>query len=343
MQPQRRALVLAGALSAVGAPWVLAQPRSGVRSVTMVTQGLHQIKQLPLFLAHRLGFFASEGLDVTFRPLPTGMRTLAEVADVPADVFAGTFERTLYLNALGRNEQAFVQISRSPQVVLGTSVRAMPLTAGLKDLYGANVGVQASGSLSHRIAQLILMRGGLQPHDVHFVELPSVPEALEAFHEGRIEALSYTDPAITRLEREGLLRVIADTRTLRDSDQIFGGPVVCTCLSSSQAYIARHPDVVQGLTHGVVRALKWLQTAGPSDLVRHIPESSMHGDRALFLSAFSRSRETLAPDGTFPPTGPANVLRALGKLELPLDWSGVNVNESFTNRFALKARTHFRV
>jgi NitT/TauT family transport system substrate-binding protein len=247
----------------------------------MVTQALHQIKQLPLVLAYRLGYFAAEGLDVTIQPLPGHVRTLSEAADHPADVFAGSFERTLYLNAKGRNEQAFVQVSRSPQVVLGTSVRAMPITAGLKDLHGATVGVQASGSLSHRIAQLILMRGGLQPSDVHFVELPSVAQALQAFHDGRIEALCYSDPAITRLEREGLLRVIADTRTLRDSDHIFGGPVVCTCLSASQAYIARNPEVVQGLTNGVVRALKWLQTAGPSDLVRHIPETYMNGDRAL--------------------------------------------------------------
>jgi NitT/TauT family transport system substrate-binding protein len=341
MQPHRRALVLAGALSAL--PGVRAQPGSGLRPVVLVTQALHQIKQLPLLLAHRLGYFAAEGLDVGFRSLPPTLRTLAEAADYPADVFAGSFERTLYLNAKGRAEQAFVQISRSPQVVLGTSVRSLPVTAGLKDLYGASVGIQASGSLSHRIAQLVLLRGGVQPSDVNFVELPSVPLALQAFHEGRIEALCYTDPAITRLEKEGLLRVIADTRTLRDSDHIFGGPVVCTCLSASPGYIARYPDVVQGLTNGVVRALKWLQTAGPSDLVRHVPEPSLNGDRALFLEAFNRSRETLAPDGTFPAEGPANVLRALSKLDLPQDWSGVDVNESYTNRFALKARVQYRV
>jgi hypothetical protein len=44
-------------------------------------------------------------------------------------------------------------------------------------------------------------------------------------------------------------------------------------------------------------ALKWLQTASPSDIVRAVPEAYMHGDRAIYLAAFEKSREALSPDG----------------------------------------------
>jgi len=39
----------------------------------------------------------------------------------------------------------------------------------------------------------------------------------------------------------------------------------------------------------MVHALKWLQTAGPSDLIKTVPENHFQGDRALYLAAFERA------------------------------------------------------
>lgn len=334
-------------LAGLGSVWAwgpagLAAP-AHLRPVTVVAQALDQIKQLPLVLAQRLGFFAAEGLDVNLQSVPASVRTLDALADLPAQVFAGTFERTLYLQARGRSQQAFVLVSRSPQVVLGTSTRLLPPDADLADLAGSSIGVYASGSMGHRVAQWVLLRAGLRASDVHFVEIPDPQEALEAFERGAIDAVSYTDPLITRLEQRGVIRVVSDTRSLRDCDQVFGGPVACTCLSASPSFIEREPELVQGLTNAVVRALKWLHTAGPSDLVRFTPDALMQGERAVFLSAFSRSRETLAADGTFAAQAPRNVMRALERLRLPIALEGVDPEAVYTNRFAQRAKVQFRV
>lgn len=338
---QRRTVLGWGLASALGAGAAAAP--AGLRPVVVTAQATGHLKLLPLVLAARLGYFADEGLAVTLQDVAASRHTLPELADWPAQVFAGTFERTLYLNAQGRMHQAFALLSRSPQVVLAVSARHQQPETGVSDLVGARVGVAASGSLGHRIAQLVLMRAGLRPHDVHFIEFAQAQDAQDALERGEVEALSYTDPLITRLEQRGTIRVVSDTRTLRDSDLVFGGPVACTCLSAPLHWVEREPELVQGLTNAVVRALKWLHTAAPIDLLHHLPEGWMDGDRGLFLAAFARSRETLAVDGLFAEQAPRNVLRALDRLRLPVALGQQNLDLAWTNRYAQRAKVQFRV
>lgn len=333
---------LLGAASCTLAPALAVRAQPAATPVEIHVQGLDRLSHLPLVLAERLGFFQEAGLRVTLTPVPAGLRTLEALAQWPAVVFAGSFERALYMHAIGRPHQAFVLMSRSPQMVLGTSAIHMPAGQGVADLVGAQIGIQGSGTVSERVAQWVLMRAGLKPTDVQFVELREATQAMAALNSGTVEALCYGDPAVTRLELAGVLRVLADTRTLRGTEQLFGGPVACACLSASQAFIEAQPQVVQGLASAVVRSLVWLRTAGPSDLMRHVPEAYMHGDRSLFLEIFLRSRESLAVDGLMPEAAPLNVMKALDRLRLPIDWQGVQPGNTYTNRFAMRARQQWR-
>lgn len=342
---QRREWIKSGlglTLLGTGSPWVRAQLRRRQR-VQVVVQNGEQIKQLPLFLAHHLGYFDAEGLDVVLVPLPAHVHSLDAVLGLPADVFAGSFERTALLHARGQAARAFVALAYAPQVALGMSPAALPPQAPWSDLVGARIGVPALGSLSHRVAQLILMRAGLKPTDVHFVEVPTAASAMAAFRAGTIEGLSHTDPVITELEPKGMMRLVSDTRLLRTSQQVFGGNIVCACLSASESFVASQPEVVQGLTNGVVRALKWLQTATPLDLVSHLPAGAWWADRALFLKAFNWSRDTLAPDGQIPDEAPLNVLRAMQRLALNPPLERIHAPATYTNAFVNRARQQFKV
>lgn len=339
MRLSRRVWLL-GAASLTLPPWLAS--RAQPAAVDILVQGIDRIQSLPLVLAQRLGFFQSEGLNVSLSAVPADTRTLEAVGRLSTSVFAGSFERTLYLNATGRPHRAFVLLSRSPQKVLGISALHMPAGQEVSDLVGAQIGIPALGSASERVAQWVLMRAGLKVSDVQFVELPNPVQAMAALNSGTVDALCYGDPAITRLEMAGVLRVLTDTRTLRDTEKVFGGPVACACLSASTAFIDAQPQVVQGLTSAIVRSLVWLRTAGASDLMRHVPESFMHGDRSLFLGMFHRSRESLAIDGLMPDGAALNLMRALERLRLPVEWQSVQPQATYTNRFAQRARQQWR-
>jgi NitT/TauT family transport system substrate-binding protein len=311
--------------------------------VQVLVQNGDQIKQLPLLLAHHLGFFDAEGLEVALLPLPDHVHALDTLLTLPADVFSGSFERTALLHARGKASRAFVALAYAPQVVLGVSPAALAPQAPLSDIAGARLGIPGLDSPGHRVAKLVLMRAGLKPTDVHFVEAPTASAAMHAFRSGAIDGLSYTDPVITGLERQGMIRLVSDTRLLRTSLQVFGGNVIGACLSADEAFINRQPEVIQGLTNGIVRALKWLQTATPLDLVSHLPTGAWWTDRSLFLRAFAVSRGTLALDGHIPDEAPLNVLRALHRLDMGLPMDRIAVHATYTNAFVSRARQLFRV
>jgi NitT/TauT family transport system substrate-binding protein len=138
------------------------------------------------------------------------------------------------------------------------------------------------------------------------------------------------------------LRVVADTRTVRGNAEVFGGPMPAGCLSVSADYLASHDAECQAMVSAMVRALKWLQTAGPSDINKTVPESYFHGDRALYLAAFSRAREAWSPDGLMPDAGPVTVARMLARFEDSSTSRQVDLAQTYTNALALKAKTRFR-
>jgi NitT/TauT family transport system substrate-binding protein len=56
---------------------------------------------------------------------------------------------------------------------------------------------------------------------------------------------------------------------------------------------------MQGMTDGVVRALRWLLTAGPTDILRAVPSNAWIGDRSFYLGTFDKVRDSYSPDGSF--------------------------------------------
>ena len=95
------------------------------------------------------------------------------------------------------------------------------------------------------------------------------------------------------------------------------------------------------MADAVVRALKWLQSAEPADVIKVVPEPFFLGDRYLYLQAFVRTRDAWSSDGVMPANGVA-VVRDL--LEAP-DTSGVGkgaLDEAYTNELALRAKQRWR-
>jgi NitT/TauT family transport system substrate-binding protein len=99
---------------------------------------------------------------------------------------------------------------------------------------------------------------------------------------------------------------------------------------------------MQALTNAVVHALKWLQTAGPSDLIKVVPESYLLGDRGLYLTSFGKIRESIALDGLIPDDGAKTALRVMAGLDTTLLPGKIDLERVYTNVYARKAKDKFR-
>lgn len=316
--------------------------RPGQRVVMAVEQPQH-FCQLPLTVAHRLGFFAAEGLSLVLQPVTGPEAALGLLNSGQAQVAAGSFLSVLKAQSRGVPLQAFVLQGRSPQVVMGVSRRLLGQFGDVHDLRGRRLGCGPVGSASHRVAQFMLARAGVGGHEVQWVTMEGLGSAVELFRAGQVDAVCYHDPAVTRLEQEGDLRVVADTRTVRGSHEALGGPLPTGCLMASADWLAQPPNgVAQRLAHGLVHGLKWLQTAGPSDLIRAVPEPYFQGDRALYLAAFMRAREGWSPDGLMPLEGPSTWLRWLSQLADGQAIARLDPERTYTNDYARRAKQRFR-
>jgi NitT/TauT family transport system substrate-binding protein len=340
----RRTFAAATVLSAVSvvAPGLWAQPRLEKTKISIAVGGKAAFYYLPLTIAEQLGYFKAEGLEVEISDFAGGSRALQAVVGGSADVVSGAFEHTINLQSKGQTFQAFVLQGRAPAISMGVSLKTMPHYKTVADLKGKRIGISAPGSSTNMVANLILSRAGLKAGDVSFIGVGTAAGALSAFRSGQIDAMSNVDPIMTMLEQKGEIRIIADTRTLKGTVDVFGGSMPAGCLYAPLEFVQKNPHTVQALTDAMAHSLKWLQTAGPGDIIKTVPEAYLLGDRALYLAAFNKVRESISPDGLIPDEGPRTAARVLASFDPSIKVDKVEFAKTYTNEFAKKAKERFK-
>ena len=114
------------------------------------------------------------------------------------------------------------------------------------------------------------------------------------------------------------------------------------CLYASAEFIQKHPNTCQALTNAIVHGLKWLQTAGPGDIIKTVPETYLLGDRALYLASFDKVREAIAIDGLVPAEGPRTALTAIASFDPSVKAEKIDLAKLYTNDFARRAKDRFK-
>ncbi len=314
-----------------------AQNKLEKTKVSIAVGGKNLFYYLPLTIAERLGYFKDEGLDVEISDFPGGAKALQALVGGSADVVSGAYEHTINMQAKGQNIQAFVLQGRAPQIVLAYSTKNMPNYQSIADLKGKKIGVTAPGSSSSMMASYVLSKGGLKPSDVSFIGVGAGPGAVAAMRSGQLDAICNLDPVISMLLDKNEIKIISDTRTLKDTKAVYGGNMPAAVLYAPTSFIEKNPNTTQALTNAIVRALKWLNQAGPSDIVKTVPENYLLGDRALYLAAWQGVKEAISPDGMIPSDGPNTALRMLSQFEKEIGEKKIDLSKTYTNTFVIKA------
>ncbi|MDB5935201.1 MAG: transporter substrate-binding protein [Massilia sp.] len=312
------------------------------QKVSIAVGGKNLLYYLPLTIAEQMGYFKDEGLQVEISDFAGGAKALQALVGGSADVVSGAYEHTINMQAKGQPITVFVLQARAPQIVFGVSAKAMPNYKSIADLKGKKIGVTAPGSSTNMMASFVLAKGGLKPTDVSFIGVGTSAGALSALRSGQIDAISNLDPVISMLQQKKEIRIIADARTLKDTVDVFGGPMPAASLYTSEAFLKKNPNTTQALANAMVRALKWIHKASPADIAKVVPESYQLGDRALYMEAFQNMREAISPDGMIPETGPATALRALQAYEPELAGKNIDLSKTYTNELVKRANAKYK-
>lgn len=341
MKITRRHFVAAGSATLLAAPAFVRAQALEKPKLTIAVGGKNLLYYLPLTVAEQLGYFKAEGLDANIVDFAGGSQTLRAVVGGSADVASGAFEHTVNMQAKGQRLRAFVLQGRAPQIVLGINPKQLPNYKTPADLKGRKIGVTAPGSSTNVMLNFFLAKNGLKPADVSIIGVGASQGAVAAMRSGQIDAISNLDPVITLLQRSGDLKILSDTRIVAEADKVFGGPMPAACLYAPQAFIDKNPATTQALANAIVRANKWIQAAGPGEIIKAVPENFLLGDRAVYIDAFMAAKPALSPDGTIPEKGPDTAFRALASIDAEIAAAKVDLAAVYTNDFVKKANAKY--
>ncbi len=333
-----RAVVVGTVGAGCGVHSVLAQDESARFRLALAHRAWPM--NLPAILAEQLGYLQQEGLELEWLDLPTQSR-VAQALSTTADIAIVPFYQVLQLQASGVAVRSVALLGRSPQWVLALASRATLGPRGLRGLRSLRIGVPELGSAAYSLAKAALVRAGLEANRLEFTAHPTPESVLTALRAGEVDALCMVDPWMTQLEQRGEVRVLADTRTIRGTVAAMGGDLPGSCLMVKESFLRSRPAACQSLVNGVVRSLKWLRTAGPSDLIRTVPEPFFGGDRALYLAAFARLREALSTDGLVAPESVRVAVNFAAEADSAVTLDRIVADRAFTNELVLRAKARF--
>jgi NitT/TauT family transport system substrate-binding protein len=315
----------------------LAQAQIEKRDVHIAVGGKVALYYLPLTITERLGYFKDEGLNVRISDFAGGTRSLEAVVGGSADVVSGSYEHTINMQSKKIFFQAFVLAGASPQISIGIVTAKAASYKGPKDLKGLKVGVSAPGSSTNMVVNYFIAGGGLKPADVSIIGIGAGANVIAAVDQGRVDVVSQTDPAVTILEKQGKIKLIAETRTPAGTEKLFGGPMPAASLYAPIEFIKKNPNTVQALTNATVRALLWMQDASPQEILATVPEEYLLGDKAMYLFAFNNVKTAFSKDGMFSEAGAKTTLKTLATFNPAIKPAEIKLADTYTNEFVKKA------
>jgi NitT/TauT family transport system substrate-binding protein len=332
--------VLPGAIAAVVIALLTsagAQDKPEMSKLRLAVGGKSAIFYLPLSVTEHLGYFRDAGLEVEIADVQSGARALQSLVGGSAEVGVGTFDHTIQMQSKGQPVVAIAQYGRYPGFVLGTIASKSIAYRGPQSLKGLKVGVTSPGSSTHFMAAYMLVRGGLKADDASFVGTGVTSTAVAAARRAEIDAIVSSDPMISLMQSEGLVKVVADTRTPQGTQAVYGGPYPGGVVYTTPDFIAKNPRTVQAIVTAFVRALKWMSIHSAEDIAMAVPQEYALGNRDVYVKALAASQAMYSPDGRFVPGAVETAYQVLKTFDPSVAGATIDLSKTYIGSFVEKA------
>lgn len=225
---------------------------------------------LPAFVPHQIamkrGYFAAEGLSVTFQTGRGGADVAKQVAVGNADLGGGVGETSMIVRANGLPVRGIALLGGRP--IFQIAARKAAAITDIKGLRGKRIGVIGYQDTSYYSLLAVLASAGLQKSDLK-IEAVGPAGMTQLMIAGSLDAIMATPDWADAIETAGI------PLDYFPIDAIF--PAMAQAVLSSDQFIAKKPDAVRGFTHAILRALRdCLQdpAAAARDFVTAVPQQT---------------------------------------------------------------------
>jgi len=326
----------------VGAAFALVMisaPAMAQSKVTIAVGGGACLCYLPTVLAKQLGEYERAGLAVDLVDLKGGSDALKAVLGGSADVVSGYFDHCVNLAAKKQELVSFVVYDRYPGEVLVVSPAHSKDINSIKDLAGKKVGVSAPGSSTDFFLKYLLKKNGIDPASVAVIGVGLGATAVAAMEQGQIDAAVMLDPSVTVLQGSHPdLRILSDTRTAKDTLEVFGGEYPGGALYSTAAWVNGHEKEAQALTDAILNTLGWIRSHSAEKIMAKMPSEMVGKNKELYLAALKNTIPMYSESGKMDPRGADAVLAVFSVGSPDVAKANIDVSKTYTNKFVDSAK-----
>lgn len=237
-----------------------------------VAEVTHSIFYAPQYLAHSLGYFEEEGLDVEI--ILTSGADKVTTAVLSGDVeigFCGS-EATIYVYNNGEKDY-LVNFSGLTKKDGSFLVSRTKEEFNIKNLVGKHIIAGRKAGMPAMTLEYAINTNGVKTNEVNFDTSIDFASTTGAFIGGTGDYVSVFEPTASALEKQGVGYIVASIGEL-------GGVVPYTAYNARKSYIENNEDVIKGFTKAIDKALVYVKEHSSSDIAKiissYFPDTSLN-------------------------------------------------------------------
>lgn len=248
------------------------EENNNLKKVT-IAEVTHSVFYAPQYLAHKLGYFEEEGLDVEIVLTAGANNVMSAVLSGDVDIgFSGT-EATIYVYNGGEKDyvMTFAGLTQKDGSFLVSREKIDNFT--LEDLKGKYVIGGRKGGMPEMTFEWALRQNNIDPNKDLTIDTSIDFAAMQgAFVGGTGDFVTLFEPNATSVEKAGLGHVVAYIGEL-------GGVVPYTAYNAKKSYIENNPEVIKGISKAINKALDYVYNNDSSKtakaILEYFPDTSL--------------------------------------------------------------------
>jgi NitT/TauT family transport system substrate-binding protein len=314
---------------------LLATP-SAPQRVVLAVDGTSEIRNLPVIVAERLGYFREEGLIVTLVDAPAEPSPAELMRDGRADGAVAFYHHTFMSQADDHLvTQSVITMGVSPALSVIVAERLRGQVTTIADLKGRRIFTGGGNSGKTTTANWIALRAGFGVHGYTALPLSGRDEMAAALRDGTADAIVAHQPDADYYLAKGNF-LLADITSVEGTRATLGSVYPSTALYLSKTYIDAHPALVQHLVNACRKAVDYIREHDASTIAAILPPKMAGKDRAAFLRLLTEDKRMFETDGVMPEAAARAEWFAM--TALAPKYGAISFGQTFTNRFVDHAR-----
>ena len=230
-----------------------------------VAEVTHSIFYAPQYIAHSLGYFEDEGLDVEIILTSGADKVTAAVLSNDVQIgFCGS-ESTIYVYNGGQKDYLinFAGLTKKD----GSFLVAREKTDDFKleDLKGKHIIGGREGGMPAMTLEYALNINGIKSNETNIDTSIDFASMSGAFIGGTGDYVALFEPTASQLEKEGYGHIVASIGEL-------GGNVPYTTYNAKKSYIEKNPKVIEGFTKAIQKGLDYVHNHSSKDIAQNIKD-----------------------------------------------------------------------